>query len=90
MSVRKKPFTLHTSEEVEVIAGTILYDDVQVDDELSEVEFLGPPPVRQAIRLVPANRRADGAVPTLRERLRKLAPGGMVLMPRRRRVAMAR
>jgi len=88
MSVRK-PFTLHTSEEVEVVSGTILYDDVQVDDELSEVEFLGPPPIRRTIRLVPANR-GGGPAPTLRERLRKLAPGGMVLMPRRRRAAMAR
>ena len=89
MSVRK-PFTLHTSEAIEVVSGTILYDDVQVDDELSEVEFVGPPPIRQAIRLVPANRRMDGPAPTLRDRLRKLAPGGMVLMPRRRRAAMAR
>jgi hypothetical protein len=89
MSVRKS-FTLHTSEEVEVVSGTILYDDVQVDDELSEVEFLGPPPIRQAIRLVPANRAGSAAPTTLRERLRKLAPGGMVLMPRRRRAALAR
>ena len=89
MSLRKT-FTLHTSEEVEVVSGTILYDDVQVDDELSEVEFLGPPPIRKAIRLVPAPPRTSGPAPTLRERLRKLAPGGMVLMPRRRRVAMAR
>jgi hypothetical protein len=83
-----KAFTLHTSEEIEVVSGTILYDDVQADDvdELSEVEFMGPPPVR-TIRLVPAPRSAP---PTLRERLRKLAPAGMVLMPRRRRPAMAR
>lgn len=84
-----KSFTLHTSEEIEVVAGTILYDDVQLDDELvelSEDDFVGPPPVR-TIRLVPAPRPVQ---PTLRERLRKLAPAGMVLMPRRRRAAMAR
>ncbi len=84
-----KAFTLHTSEEIEVVSGTILYDDVQVDDQLDElhdIEFLEPPPVR-TIRLVPAPRSAP---PTLRERLRKLAPAGMVLMPRRRRPAMAR
>jgi hypothetical protein len=85
MSARK-PFTVHTSEEVEVISGTILYDDVAVDDELDEVEFMGPPPVR-TFRLVAAPRTA---APTLRERLRKLAPEGMILMPRRRRPAMAR
>lgn len=83
-----KAFTLHTSGQVEVVSGTILYDDVQVDDELTEVEFLGPPPVRATIRLVPAPRPAKP--PTLRERLRKLAPDGMVLMPRRRRPLAAR
>ena len=82
-----KAFTLHTSGDIEVVSGTILYDDVQVDDELTEVEFLGPPPVQRAIRLVPAPR---SSTPTLRERLRSLAPAGMVLMPRRRRPISAR
>lgn len=85
-----KAFTLHTSAQVEVVSGTILYDDVAVDDELTEVEFLGPPPVQQraTIRLVPAPLASKA--PTLRERLRRLAPEGMVLMPRRRRPLAAR
>ena len=75
-----KSFTLHTSGDIDVVSGTILYDDVEVDDEIDEIEFLGPPPVQRAIRLVPSPRGAS-----LRERLRRLAPEGMVLMPRRRR-----
>jgi hypothetical protein len=88
----RETFTMHTSRKVSVVSGTILYDDVEVDDVLTaaEVEFVEPPPVQRAIRLLRvAPRTTTAPMPTLRDRLRKLAPGGMVLMPRRRRAIAA-